>query len=117
PVYRVEDPVSGPHGRAYRGHHCLGYDHVSSLGQVIEVDVDWLPVLVKQRRQIKSIRRFGEFGTIAAFGNDCLVKRTAPCGVRRVVLLPALLIGRLKSLCRDHRLPEKYWAETIFAGQ
>ena len=41
------------------------------LGQVIEVDIDGLPLFVKKRRQIDGIGRIGQFGTIAAFGNDC----------------------------------------------
>ena len=99
------------------GQHRLGDRGIAGFRKMIEIDVDRVRPIVKQRRQVDRVGGIGDFATAPARVEDRGVEAAARFGVLCIVLVPALLIAGQRLLCGQRRLPEKDRAKAVLARQ
>src|SRR5215472_11674729 len=107
PGPRLGTALEPAYGRREGRQNCFGDGAVSCFGQMIQIVIDRVLPIVKERGQIDCIHGIDQFGMTPPLPDYRLIEEHPPAGIAGIVIGPATLIGGFEPLGRDHGLPEE----------
>src|SRR5215472_4089144 len=107
PSCRLGTSLKPAYDRHEGRQHCCGDGAVSCFRQMIQIDIDRVPPIVKERGQIDCVRGIDQFGMTPPLPDYRLIEEHPPARIAGVVIDPAPLIAGFKPLGGDHGLPEE----------